>query len=84
VGQPRAAELLDDARINFRRRGQIEESVAPEFFSLFQVRQTLGQLRVSVLVVVVPCAIEKICRESIPLGRFGGTTLANCPCRFAR
>ena len=61
------AQLLDDVRINFRRRGKVEETVPAQVLGSLQFRQALAKLRVGFRVGIVSGRIIKVGSKSVPL-----------------
>ena len=79
-----ATKLVDDVRIDFRRRGKIEETVATDIFCRFQFDEALGKVGVSLWIGIVAWAVMKVCRESVPLLRIDGPDFGDALGSFAK
>jgi len=67
LGEAGEAELLDDLRIDFGRRGKIKQAVAAQLFGGFQLFQVLGQLSEIVGISIFAGVILEIGGEVAPL-----------------
>ena len=79
-----AAELLDDVRINFRRRGKIKETVASDILRRFQFGEAFGELSISIRIRIIAGTVIKVGSEIVPLLGIDGPDFGDALGRFAQ
>src|SRR5207245_784606 len=79
-----ASKLLDDVRINFRRRGKIKQTVAADVFCRLQFREAFGELSVGIWIRVISGRVIQVGSELVPLVRIDRPNLGDALGRFTK